>query len=115
MAVILDFHDRLSIWGQYSRDGHAVNEWEIRAGDYRIEWTGDDSEIVLVPLAVTSEQQLPRRCTDCVPTSGVSISVKNVFDGDDIEFRINDPNDVLPLPFPVFKSWTQFNEDEYVE
>ena len=41
--------------------------------------------------------------------------MKNVFDGDDIEFRINDPNDVLPLPFPVFKSWTQFNEDEYVE
>ena len=115
MAVILDFHDGLSIWGQYSRDGHAVNEWEIRAGDYRIEWTGDDSENVLVPLAVTSEQQFPRRCTDCVPTSGVSISVKNVFDGDDIEFRINDPNDVLPLPFPVFKSWTQFNEDEYVE
>ena len=70
MAVILDFHDGLSIWGQYSRDGHAVNEWEIRAGDYRIGWTGDDSEIVLVPLAVTSEQQFPRRCTDCVPDVG---------------------------------------------
>ena len=114
-AVILEFHDGLGIWGQYARDGHAVNEWEIRAGGYRIEWTGDDSEIVLAPLAVTSEQQFPRRCTDCIPTAGVSISIKNVFDSDDIEFRINDPNNVLPLPFPVFDSWTRFNEDVYFE
>ena len=114
-AVVLEFHDGLSIWGQYAQDGHAVNEWEIRAGDYRIEWTGDDSEIVLVPLAATSEQQFPRQCTDCVPSAGVSISIKNVFDSDDIEFRINDPNNVLPLPFPVFSSWTRFNEDVYFE
>ena len=64
---------------------------------------------------MTSEQQFPRRCTDCIPTAGVSISIKNVFDSDDIEFRINDPNNVLPLPFPVFGSWTRFNEDEYFE
>ncbi len=113
-AVILDFHDGLSIWGQYAEGGHAVNEWEIRAGDYRIEWTGDDSEITLVPLAATSEQQFPRQCTDCVPTAGVSISVRNVFDSGGVEFRINDPNSVLPLPFPVFSSWTRFNEDIYV-
>lgn len=114
-GVILDFHDGFSMWAQHARDEHAVHEWEITADDYHLEWTGDVSEIVLFPAAVMSVQQFPDHCSDCIPTSGVSIAIRNVFDSDEIAFRINDPNNVLPLPFPVFNSWTRFREDEYVE
>ena len=79
-GVILDFHDGLSIWAQYSESGHAVNEWEITADGYRIEWTGDASEIVLFPVGVASMRQFPDPCSDCIPTSGVSISVRNILD-----------------------------------
>lgn len=113
-GVILDFHDGFGMWVQYARDGHAIHEWEIAADTYHIEWTGDVSEIVLFPAGVTSVRQFPDRCSDCIPTSGVSISVRNVFGGDEIAFRINDPNNVLPSPFPVFGSWTRFREDEYI-
>ena len=114
-GVILDFHDGFSMWAQYARDGRAVYEWEITADGYRVEWSGNVSELVLVPVDPTSIQQFPDSCSDCIPTSGVSISVRHVFDSDDIAFRINDPDNVLPLPFPVFTSWTRFDEDEYFE
>lgn len=114
-GVIIDFHDGFSMWAQYARDGRAVYEWEITADDYRIESSGDASELVLVPADVTSAQQFPDGCSDCIPTSDVSISVRHVFDSDEMTFRINDPDKVLPLPFPVFTSWTRFDEDEYVE
>ena len=115
-AVVLDFFDGVSMHAQFAQDDHAVYEWEISAGDYRIEWTGDASEIVLIPVRVTSVREFPRpSCSDCIAASGVSISIRNVFDPDDMAFRVNDPNDILPLPFPVFDSWTRFNEDEYVD
>ena len=114
-GVILNFHDGFSMWAQYAQDGRAVYEWEITADGYRIEWSGSVSELVLVPADVTSMQQFPDNCLDCIPTADVSISVRHVFDSDDIAFRINDPDNVLPLPFPVFASWTRFDEDEYFE
>ena len=114
-GVILDFHDGFSMWAQYARDGRAVHEWEITADGYRVEWSGNASELVLVPADPTSMQQFPDRCSDCIPTSDVSISVRHLFDSDDIVFRINDPDRVLPSPFPVFTSWTRFDEDEYFE
>ena len=113
-GVILDFHDGFSMWAQYAEDGHAVYEWEIIADGYRVESTADRSGIVLFPTGVTSMQQFPHSCSDCIPTSGVSVSVRDVLD-DEIAFRIDDPNNALPLPFPVFRSWTRFDEDEYFE
>ena len=102
------------MWAQFGDDGHGSYEWEFTADDYHVEWTGDASEIVLFPAAVMSLQRFPDPCSDCIPTSGVSVSVRNVFDSDEIAFRINDPNNVLPLPFPVFNSWTHFREDEII-
>ena len=32
-----------------------------------------------------------------------------------MSFRLNDPNGILPDPFPVFGSWTRFQEDIYYE
>jgi len=111
-GVILDFHHGLRMWAQYAEGGHAVYEWEITAHSYRVESTADGSAIVLIPEDVASERWFPDPCLDCVPTTGISISVRDVLDADEIAFRIDDPENVLPQPFPVFDSWTRFREDE---
>ncbi len=59
-------------------------------------------------------QTLPTKCTDCISAAGVSVSVRNVLSSTNIEFKVNDPDSVLPSPFPVFDSWTRFEEDVYV-
>ena len=111
-GVILDFYDGLSLWAQYAEDGHAIYEWEITADGYRVESTADGSGIVLIPENVKSERWFPDPCVDCVPAAGVSISISDVLDADEIAFRIDDPDSVLTVPFPVFDSWTRFREDK---
>ena len=114
-GVIIDFHGGLSLWGQYAEDGHAVNEWEIVASDYRVEGAGDGSEITIHFLDPATRQQFPEECAGCIEMTGVSISVREIYDSERIAFRVNDPEGVLPLPFPVFDSWTAFREDEYFD
>ena len=92
-----------------------MNEWEIFAEDYRIEGRGDGSEITIHLVQPRSRQTFPTECEDCIPTDNVSLSVRNVFDSERISFKLNDPDRGLPLPFPVFHSWTTFSEDEYFE
>lgn len=114
-GVILDFSGTISVWAQYAEGDRAVNEWEIASDDYRIERRGGGSEITIYLDQPRSMQTLPDRCDDCIPTAGLSISVRDVFDRDRISFKLNDPNGSLPPPFPVFGSWTRFSEDEYME
>ena len=114
-GVILDFFGPVSIWAQYAEGDRAAYEWEIFADDYRIEGDGDGSEITIHLLQPRSRQTFPTECRDCIPTDDVSLSIRNVFDGERISFRLNDPAANLPLPFPVFHSWTAFSEDEYFE
>ena len=114
-AVILDFFDGIRVWAQYSEDDHAINEWEIFAGDYRVEKAGSGSEIKIYFNEPSSTRTLPTQCENCIETSGVSISVRDVFDSEKISFKLNDPDESLPSPFPVFKSWTKFREDEYFD
>ncbi len=114
-AVILDFFDGISLWAQYAEGNYAINEWEIRAENYRIEQKANGSEIKIYFNEPRSERILPTRCDDCIETSGISISVRNVFDSEKISFKLNDPDESLPSPFPVFKSWTTFREDEYFD
>ena len=111
-GVILSFFGPITIWAQYAEGDYALNEWEIAADDYRIELHDGASEITLHLDQPTSSQGIPTRCDDCIPTDGVSLSIRNVFDSERTEFRLNDPNGVLPRPFPVFDSWTRFREDE---
>ena len=94
-GVILDFTGRVRIWAQYSEDSRAVNEWEIFSNDYRIESHGDSSEITIRLDQPKSTQEFPSRCGDCIPTAGVSISVRDVFDRDRISFKVNDPNELF--------------------
>ena len=116
-GVILDFFDNdkqiISIWAQYAEGDTALNEWEIIAKDYRVEKGG--SEYRLYFESPSSHQNLPNTCDNCIETEGISISVRNLFDKEKIEFRINDPDESLPIPFPVFHTWTKFSEDEYFE
>ena len=111
-GVILSFFGPLTIWAQYAEGGHALHEWEIAAADYSVELHDGASEVTLHLEQPTSAQGIPSRCDDCIPTEGVSLSIRSVFDSERIEFRVNDPDGVLPPPFPVFGSWTRFTEDE---
>ena len=114
-GVILDFFDGVSLWAQYAEGNYAINEWEIRSDDYRIERAGDGSEIKIYFIEPSTTRTLPNRCENCIETAGISISIRNVFDSKRIAFKLNDPDDSLPSPFPVFRSWTKFREDEYFE
>ena len=58
-GVIIDFFDGFSMWAQYAEAKQAKYEWEITAAEYRIEWAGDVSEIVLLPAGAMSVQQFP--------------------------------------------------------
>ena len=112
-GVVLDFFSGVSLWAQSAEGGYAVSEWEIVSSDYRVESAGADSaEITITFVDPRTRQQFPEACENCIDTSGVSISIRNVFDAERIAFRLNDPGGNLPAPFPVFGSWTTFREDE---
>ena len=114
-GVILDFFDGVELWAQYSEGEHAISEWKVFAEDYRVEKAENGSEIKIYFNEPRSMRILPDPCEDCIETSGISISIRAVFDSEKISFKLNDPNKRLPSPFPVFKSWTKFREDEYFD
>ena len=112
-GLILDLFGPVGLWAQYAVGKRAIDEWEIGAHEYRIEKHGDISEVTIHLEGAMTQRNLPDECDNCIPTAGVSISIRNLFDSDRITFRVNDPNGILPSPFPIFKSWTRFTEDEY--
>ena len=112
-GVILDFFNGVSLWAQYAEGMYALNEWEILSEDYRIEKAGSEYRIYFE--APRSRQILPTECDNCIETTGISISIQNPFDNEKIRFKLNIENDNFPRPFPIFESWTKFNEDEYFE
>ena len=114
-GVVLSFSGDVRLWAQYSEGRRAVNEWEIAAADYRIERDGDTSEITLHLNEPRATQELPTKCDDCIQASGFSISIRDIFESERISFKLNDDDDILPPPFPVFESWTKFREDEIIE
>ena len=114
-GVILDFFGGVSLWAQYAEGEYAVNEWEISASDYSVEKHGDVSEITIHPIDPRAVQGLPTECDDCIEPAGVSISIRNVLEEEGISFKLNFPAGTLPPPLPVFDSWTEFEEDEYME
>ena len=114
-GVIIDFFNGVEVWAQYAEGDRAIDEWRLFASDYRVEKSGDLSTVTLYLENPNSERILTDPCQDCIPMDGFSISIRNALDEDGIRFRLNDPDDVLPSPFPVFTSWTRFSEDEYFE
>ena len=123
-AVVIDFFDGIRVWAQYSEKRHAVNEWEIAARDYRVVQIGNsnrigrgghDTEFMIYLDNPTFTQQFPMACEDCIDVSNFSVSIRSPFDSNRISFKLNNPIRDLPLPFPVFESWTKFKEDEYFD
>ncbi|MDE0313407.1 MAG: hypothetical protein OXM61_00765 [Candidatus Poribacteria bacterium] len=116
-GVILDFFDGegqiISLWAQYAEGETALKEWEILAKDYRVEKAGSEYRIYFEEPR--SRQILPNECENCLETAGISISIRNLYNSEKIQFKLNDEDGILPAPFPVFKSWTNFNEDEYFD
>ena len=112
-GIILDFFGPVGLWAQYAVGKRAIDEWEIGAEEYRIEKHGHISEVTTHLEGAMTQRNLPDECENCIPTAGVSISIRNLFDSDKITFKVNDPNAILPSPFPIFKDWTRFTEDEY--
>ena len=108
-AVVLDFSNGMSLWAQYAEDV-ATHEWEIYSREVRVEVSGNVATITMVDPR--SRQMFPSQCESCIPTDGVSVSVRDYRRRDEIAFRLNDPQGVLPTPFPVFGTWTRFHEDE---
>ena len=114
-AVILDFSNGFRLWAQYSVDSHAVHEWEVSADSYRIDGKADDATFTIYLDNPRSTQEFPDPCDGCIQTEGLSISIRHVFSNEKIAFKLNDPEREQPLPFPVFRSWTKFVEDEYFD
>ena len=112
-VVVLDFFSGIGLWAQYSEGSTALSEWEILADDYRVEKAGSEYRIYFD--APHSVQILPTECDNCLGTSGISISIRNLFDSEKIRFKLNIDNDNFPRPFPIFESWTKFKEDEYFD
>lgn len=112
-GIILDFFSGVELWAQYAEGGNALNEWSISTEGYRIEKAGSEYRIYFE--APHSEQILPTQCDNCIETSGISISVQNLFDSEKIRFKLNISSDDFPRPFPIFESWTKFREDEYFD
>lgn len=112
-GVILDFFSGVSLWAQYAEGNTALSEWEILADDYHVEKSGSEYRIYFD--APRSVQILPTPCDNCIGASGISISIRDLFDSEKIRFKLNIDNDDFPRPFPIFESWTKFNEDEYFE
>lgn len=109
-AVVLDFSDGMSLWAQYAEGDSAVHEWEIHSEHVSVQVAGGVATLSMV--APGSRREFPARCENCIRTDGVSVSVRNVLRREEIEFRLNDPDGVLPSPFPVFDTWTRFREDQ---
>lgn len=114
-SVIIEFFNGVGLWAQYAEGGRALDEWEIVASDYRIEQAGDGSIVRIHFASPRSERRFPAACTDCVGSSGVSVAIRDVFDADRVRFRVDDLQHRLPSPFPVFRSWTRFEEDIYYD
>ena len=112
-AVVLDFSDGMRLWAQYAEGDSAVHEWEIYSEDVSVGVSGGVATLTMV--APRSRRTFPSPCENCIPTHRVSVSVRDVLRHDEVAFRLNDPDGVLPSPFPVFGAWTRFIEDEIFE
>ncbi|MCY3556569.1 MAG: hypothetical protein OXH56_14745 [Gemmatimonadetes bacterium] len=116
-AVIIDFFgsedQAIGLFAQYALNEVALAEWEVSAGNYNVEKSG--SAYTLVPIEPSSSRSLPAPCENCIPVSGLSISVRNLFNGGNIQFKLNNAGNRLPLPFPIFDEWSTWSEDEYFD
>ena len=107
-AIVLDFSDGIQLYAQYTEDKTALNEWEISAKEDHIEKAGTVYRLHCKDPRVI--QILPKQPDKQIQIRNLSISIRNLFDKQTIQFKLNPGANRFPLPFPVFESWTRFRE-----
>lgn len=115
-AIVIDFHGGLAMWAQFAEDGRATDEWEVSEDSYWIQRAAGRYDIYRLNFnRPTVRRTLPEECEDCIDVSGLAILVRDYGNAARISFILVDADGNLPLPFPVFHSWTRFEEDETVQ
>ncbi|MDE2762251.1 MAG: hypothetical protein OXQ94_00265 [Gemmatimonadota bacterium] len=111
-GIELDFYDGLSLRALYYRNGDLVDDWKVFHDYYWIEKAHGLPIYRFDFRNPTVQRTLPRECEDCIDTSGLIILVRDYGKKDEIQFSLVDSAGHLPSPFPVFRSWTRFVEDD---
>ena len=111
-AITIDFTDGLRLWAQNTEDGNAVDEWEVLQDYYWIERAQGEPIYRFDFPDPTVRRLLPEESEDSVDATGLTILVWDYGRKDEIQFALWDSVGHLPPPFPVFRSWTRFAEDD---
>ena len=115
-AIVIDFHGGLAMWAEFAEDGRATDEWEVSEDSYWIQRAAGRYDIYRLNFSRPRVRRtLPEECEDCIDVSGLAILVRDYGNAARINFILVDADGNLPLPFPVFHSWTRFEEDETVQ
>ncbi len=115
-GIELDFHSGLALRALYYRNGDLVDDWKVFHEYYWIEKAHGQPIYRFDFRNPTVQRTLPRECEDCIDTAGLIILVRDYGRKDKIQFSLADSladrDGRLPSPFPVFRSWTRFVEDD---
>ena len=102
----------LAVKAQQLEGGQVVAEWSVSGPGYWIEKAVDQAIHKLHISGAVVERTRPEGCTDCIDVRGMSVLIHRYHLDDDLKFALWDSIGHLPPPFPVFESWTSFEEIE---
>lgn len=111
-TVEIDFRGGLALRAQQLEEGQVVAEWSVSGPGYLIEKALDQAIHKLHIYDAVVERTSPEECTDCIDVRGLSVLIHRYHLDDDLRFVLWDSIGHLPPPFPVFESWTSFEEIE---
>lgn len=112
-TVEIDFRGGgLAVRAQQLEGGQVVAEWSVSGPVYWIEKAVEQAIHKLHIRNGVVERTRPEECTDCIDVRGMSVLIRRYHLDDDMRFVLWDSIGHLPPPFPVFQSWTSFEEIE---
>ena len=112
-TIEIHFRGRgLAVRAQQLEGGQVVAEWSVSGPVYWIEKAVDEAIHKLHIGEAVVERTRPEECTDCIDVRGMSVLVHRYHLDDELRFALWDSIGHLPPPFPVFESWTSFEEIE---
>ncbi len=102
----------IQVLGLYNKEENIlINLWRVNGENFEV--YKSKNEIYKIKFTgISSEQELPEGCQDCLNVKTFIFFIKNPFDENLIEFKL-EKNEQLPNPYPVFLDWTKFKEDQY--
>ncbi|MCY3808267.1 MAG: hypothetical protein OXG58_02330 [Gemmatimonadetes bacterium] len=112
-TVEIDFRrGELAVRARQLEGGQVVAEWSVSGPVYWIEKAVEDAIHKLHIRNGVVERTHPEECTDCIDVRGMSVLIHRYHLDDELRFALWDSIGHLPAPFPVFQSWTSFEEIE---